>query len=137
VITVLLDRTHGLDALLRYKENGASIKYVGKDSQKGLDLWILELADKDSRATRYFISAKTGRVLWLEYEERAEGDSAPVKYKRTFHDYRIVQGTLVPYRSVLYAGDRQVEELRLMTMTYGVKLEDSVFQNPDAASLQP
>jgi hypothetical protein len=137
VVTVLTDRTHGLDALLRYKENGASIKYVGKDNQKGLDLWILELADKESRTTRFYISAKTGRVLWLEYEERADGDSAPVKYKRTFHDYRIVQGTLVPYRSVLYAGDRQVEELRLMTMTYGVKLEDSIFQNPEAASLQP
>ncbi|HYH86316.1 MAG TPA: hypothetical protein VEX60_12755 [Pyrinomonadaceae bacterium] len=137
VTTVMLDRTHGLDALLRYKENGASVKYVGKDNQKGLDLWILDLTDKESRATRYFISAKTGRVLWLEYEERAEGESASVKYRRSFHDYRNVQGTLVPYRSVLYAGDRQVEESRLMTMTYGVKLEDSVFQNPEAASLQP
>jgi hypothetical protein len=48
-----------------------------------------------------------------------------------------VQGTLVPYRSVLYAGDKQVEEMRLMTMTYGVKLEDSVFQNTEAASLEP
>lgn len=137
VTTVLLDRTHGIDALLHYKENGAGIKYFGKDNQKGLDLWILDLTDKESRATRYFISAKTGRVLWLEYEERAEGEAAPVKYKRTFHDYRVVQGTLVPYRSVLYAGDRQVEETRLLTMTYGVKLEDSVFQNPEAASFQP
>jgi len=137
VTTILIDRAHGIDALLRYKEGGANIKYVGKDSQKGLDLWILDLTDKENRATRYFISAKTGRVLWLEYEETAEGDSAPVKYKRTFHDYRVVQSTLVPYRSVLYAGDKQVEETRLLTMTYGVKLEDSVFQNPEAASFQP
>jgi hypothetical protein len=137
VATILLDRAHGIDALLRYKESGSSIKYVGKDSQKGLELWILELTDKDSRATRYSISAKTGRILWLDYEEPAEAGSAPVKYRRTYHDYRVVQGTLVPYRSVLYAGDRQLEESRLLTMTYGVKLEDSVFQNPDAASLQP
>ncbi|MBC7931221.1 MAG: hypothetical protein H7Z38_11730 [Rubrivivax sp.] len=137
VTTVLLDRTHGIDALLHYKESGAGIKYVGKDTQKGLDLWILDLTDKESRATRYFISAKTGRILWLEYEERAEGEAAPVKYKRSFHDYRVVQGTLVPYRSVLYAGDRQLEETRLLTMTYGVKLEDSVFQKPEAASFQP
>lgn len=137
VSTVLLDRTHGIDALLRYKESGVAIKYVGKETQKGLDLWILELTDKESHATRYYISAKTGRILWLEYQERAEADTAPVKYKRSFHDYRLVQGTLVPYRSVLYAGDKQVEELHLLTMTYGVKLEDSVFQNPEAASSQP
>lgn len=137
VSTILLDRTHGLDALLRYKENGASIKFLGKDTQKGIDLWILELTDKESRTTRYYISAKTGRILWLEYEEAVEGNAAPTKFRRTFHDYRVVQGTLVPYRSVLYAGDREIEELRLLTMTYGVKLEDSVFQNPEAATNNP
>ena len=134
VANVLLERAHGLDALLGYKENGATIKYAGKDTQKGLDLHILDLTDKQNKTTRYFISAKTWRVLWLEYEERAEGESAPVKYKRSFHDYRAVQGTLVPYRSVLFAGDRQVEESQLMTVTYGVKMEDSVFQSTESAS---
>jgi hypothetical protein len=130
VTTLLTERVHGIDALLRYKESGAAVKYTGKESQKGLDLWVLELTDKESRATRYFISSKTGRILWLEYEE------GPVKYKRTFHDYRVVQGTLVPYRTVLYAGDRQVEESQVLTVTYGVKMEDAVF-SPEAASIEP
>jgi hypothetical protein len=129
VTSLMTDRVHGLDALLRYKEIGAAVKYNGKESQKGLDLWVLELTDKEKRLTRYYISAKTGRVLWLEYEE--EG----TKYRRTFHDYRVVQGTLVPYRSVLYAGDRQVEESQVLTVTYGVKTEDSVFA-AEAASAQ-
>jgi hypothetical protein len=135
VTTILSDRIHGLDALLNYKESGATVKFAGKDSQKGLDLLMLDLTDKNNNSTRYYISAKTWRVLWLEYEEK-DGDT-PVKFKRTFHDYRIVQGTLVPYRSVLFAGDRQVEESQVMTVTYGVKTEDSVFDNPQAASLQP
>jgi hypothetical protein len=130
VTSLMTDRLHGIDALLRYKESGATLKYNGKETQKGLDLWQLELTDKEKRSTRYFISAKTGRILWLEYEE----DS--VKYRRTFHDYRIVQGTLVPYRSVLYAGDRQVEESQVLTVTYGIKTEDSVFA-AESASAQP
>jgi hypothetical protein len=130
VTTMMTDRVHGIDALLRYKESGATVKYNGKETQKGLDLWSLELTDKEKRATRYYISAKTGRILWLEYEE------AETKYRRTFHDYRVVQGTLVPYRSVLYAGDRQVEEMQLLTVTYGVKTEDSVFI-AESASAQP
>lgn len=130
VTSLMTDRVHGIDALLRYKESGATVKYVGKESQKGLELWVLELSDKEKRSTRYYISAKTGRILWLEYEEES------VKYRRTFHDYRVVQGTLVPYRSVLYAGDRQVEESQVLTVTYGVKTEDSVFAAESASAQQ-
>src|SRR5688500_9038487 len=127
---LMTERAHGIDALLRYKESGTSVKYNGKESQKGLELWVLEMTDKEKRATRYYISMRTGRILWLEYEE------AGVKYKRTFHNYRIVQGTLVPYRSVLYEGDRQVEELNVLTVTYGVRMEDSLFA-AQAASAAP
>jgi hypothetical protein len=130
VTSLMTDRVHGLDALLRYKESGATLKYGGKETQKGLDLWVLDLSDKEQRSTRFYISAKTGRVLWLEYEE------AGTKYRRTFHDYRVVQGTLVPYRSVLYAGDRQVEESQVLTVTFGVKTDDAVF-TPESASTQP
>ncbi len=130
VTSMMTDRHHGIEALLRYKESGAALKYGGKESQKGLDLWVLDLTDKEQRTTRYYVSAKTARVLWLEYEE------AGTKYRRTFHDYRVVQGTLVPYRSVLYAGDRQVEESQVLTVTFGVKTEDSVFAAESASAQQ-
>jgi hypothetical protein len=70
---IMTDRVHGIDSLLRYKESGATVKFVGNESQKGLDLWVLELTDKAGNATRYYISSKSGRILWLEYErdERA------------------------------------------------------------------
>ena len=130
VTSLMTDRVHGIEALLRYKESGATIKYSGKETQKGLDLWVLDLTDKEKRSTRYYISAKSARVLWLEYEEAA------TKYRRTFHDYRVVQQTLVPYRSVLYAGDRQVEESQVLTVTYGIKTDDALF-TPESASAQP
>lgn len=136
ITTIMSDRVHGLDTLLRYKESGATVKFVGNESQKGLELWVLELSDKGGNATRYYISSKSGRVLWLEYDQPTTPGSPPVKYKRTFHDYRVVQGTLVPYRTVLYEGDRKIEESQVMTVTYGVKTEDSVFGS-EAAAAQP
>ncbi|HEY0083322.1 MAG TPA: hypothetical protein VGB61_11060 [Pyrinomonadaceae bacterium] len=130
---------HGIDALLRYKENGATVAFVGREKLKGLDLWVIDLTNKDKSRTRYYISAnpdirKTARVLWLEYEETPAEGGAPVKYRRTFHDYRYSQNTLVPYRSVLYRDDKQVLEARVQTVTYGIRMDDSVFQNPEAAA---
>ena len=60
---------HSIDALLRYKENASTVAYVDKVKQKGLELFVVDLTDKEKRVTRYYISAKTLRILWLEYEE--------------------------------------------------------------------
>lgn len=130
---------HGIDALLRYKENGSTLTFIGKEKMKGLDLWVLDLTDKDKKTTRYYISAnpdirKTARVLWLEYEETLPEATAPSKFRRTFHDYRYSQNTLVPFRSVLYKDDKQVQEARVLTVTYGIKMDDSFFANPEAAA---
>ena len=134
VSVFLADTRHGVDTLLRYKENGATLAYVGREKQKNIDMWLLDLTDKEQRRTRFYISATSGRVLWLEYEAAPPTGGAPVKYKRTFHDYRTIQGTRMPYRTVLYADGKQVEESQILTVVYGVKMEDTVFQNPEAAS---
>ena len=122
---------HSIDSLLRYKECGATITLVGKDQQKGLELYLIDLVDKEKRKTRYFISARSLRVLWLEYEEGIPGGPA-VKYTRKFLDYRIVQQTLVPYRVVLTADGHDSQETRVLTITYGVKVSDSIFKTPEA-----
>lgn len=121
---------HSIDSLLRYKECGSTVTLVGKEQQKGLDLFLIDLTDKEKRKTRFYISARSLRVLWLEYEEGNPG-GAPVKYTRKFLDYRAVQQTLVPYRTVLLEDGRQSQESRVLTITYGVKVSDSIFQRPE------
>jgi hypothetical protein len=121
---------HSIESLLRYKENGFTVTLVGKEQQKGLDLYVVDLVDKEKRKTRYYISSRSLRVLWLEYEESA-GASA-VKYTKKFMDYRLVQQTLVPYRVLLLEDGRPNQETRILTVTYGVKVDDSVFKSPEA-----
>ena len=127
-------QAHSIDALLRYKENDSKLASAGKDKHQGIDVYVIDLTDKTSRKTRYFVSAKTFRVLWLEYEETPPGTGSPVKYSKRFYDYRVAQGTLVPYRTVLSEDGKPTMETRISTVTYGVKMEDSLFQNPEAAS---
>lgn len=117
---------HSIDSLLRYKECGSTLTLVGKDQQKGLDLYVVDLDDKEKRRTRYYISARSLRVLWLEYEEGS------VKYVKKFLDYRPVQQTLAPYRTVLFEDGRQSQEVRILTITYGIKVSDAIFKSPEA-----
>ena len=132
----LSQQIHSIDALLRYKENDSKVTSAGKDKQQGIDLYVLDLIDKANHKTRYFVSAKSYRVLWLEYEETPTDQTTPVKYMKRFYDYRYAQGTLVPYRTVTLIDGKQVLETRIMTVTYGVKMEDTLFQNPESASGQ-
>ncbi len=127
----LSQHRHSIETLLRYKENGATLNFVGRDKQKGLDLFVLDLTDKENRTTRYYISARTLHVLWLEYEEPGAG-GAPLKYLKKFFDYRYAQSTLVPYRTVLMEDGKQTQETRILTVTFGVKVDDSLFQSPQA-----
>jgi hypothetical protein len=123
---------HGLDALLRYKENGSTITLVGKDKQLNVDLYVIDVEDKEKRRTRYYISQKYFRVLWLEYEEPGADGGKPLKYMRKFYDYHYIQGTLVPKRTVLFEEGKQKQETRLLSVTYGIKMDDTLFQNPEA-----
>lgn len=130
----IAQQAHSIDALLRYKENESKLSSAGKDKQQGVEVYVIDLTDKANRKTRYFVSVKTFRVLWLDYEETPPGSTSPVKYTRRFYDYRLAQGTWVPYRTVLLEDGKQTAETRILTITYGVKMEDSLFQNPDAST---
>ncbi len=113
---------HGLEALLRYKENEATLKLSGREKIMGVDFYLLDVTDKQNRSTRFYVSSKSFRVMMLEYEVTG------IKYKRKYYDYRYAQGTLVPYRTVLWANDKQIEEIEVGTITFGQKIEETMFQ---------
>ena len=99
----------------------STIVLAGKEKVLGVEYHMLDVTDKQSRKTRFYISAKTFRVMMLDYEQDG------VKYRRKFYDYNYAQGTLVPYRSALYAGDRLIEETEIGTVTFGQKIDDKIF----------
>lgn len=129
--TFLSQHRHSVDTLLRYKENGSTLNLVGREKHKGLDLYVLNLVDKDKTTTRYYISARTLYIRWLEYEEQG-GSAGPVKYVRRFLDHRYAQGTLVPYKTILLEDGKQLQETKILTVTFGIKLDDSLFKSPEA-----
>jgi hypothetical protein len=133
----IAQQAHSIDALLRYKENESKVTSAGKDKQQGIDFYVIDLVDKANRKTRYFISQKSFRVLSLEYEETPPGSTTAIKYTKRFYDYRLAQGVQQPFRAVLYEDGKPTVETHVLTVQYGVKMEDSMFQGPEAASGNP
>ncbi len=88
----------------------------------GVDFYMIDVTDKLSRKTRFYVSTKSFRVMMLEYED------AGVKYRRKYYNYNYAQGTLVPYRSVLWAGDKVIEETEINTITFGQKVDEDLFK---------
>lgn len=111
----------GIEALLRYKENESKIELGGREKLMGVDYHVVDVTDKQERKTRYFVSARTFRVMMLSYEEDG------IKYRRKFYDYKYAQGTLVPFRSILWANDKVVEETDVGTITFGQKVDEALF----------
>jgi hypothetical protein len=112
----------GLEALLRYKENESKVELAGREKVLGVDLYQLDVTDKEGRKTRFYISAKSYRVMQLEYEDSG------VKYRRKFYNYNYAQGTLVPFRSILWANDKIIEETEISTITFGQKVDNELFK---------
>ncbi len=112
---------HGIEAYLRYQENGSKLELASREKFMGVDYYLIDVTDKQDRKTRFYVSAKSFRVMMLEYEDGA------VKYRRKFYDYNYAQGTLVPFRTVLWANDKIVEESEIGTVTFGQKVDEGLF----------
>jgi hypothetical protein len=114
---------HGLEALLRYKENGSTLELAAHEKILGVDYHIVDVTDKAGRKTRFYISSKTYRVMMIDYEEDG------IKYRRKFYNYNYAQGTLVPFRSTLTANDKQIEETEVLTVTFGQRVDEELFKS--------
>jgi hypothetical protein len=113
---------HSIDAFLRFKAPDYTAELADNQKIYGVEFYVVDLTDKQGRKTRYFVSAKTFRIMMLTYDE------AGVRYRRKFYDYNYAQGTLVPFRSVLWANEKQIEETEIGTITYGQKVDEELFK---------
>lgn len=123
---------HSYEALLRYKENDGKLEYVGSTKLGTLELDIIDLILPSGARTRYEISRKSGRILYLNYEEKKEGQAEPVKYRLYFKDFHIIQNTLVPYEIVVYQDGKVIEERKVVEAAFNVQLEEKAFKAENA-----
>ncbi|MBL8149026.1 MAG: hypothetical protein JNN15_03760 [Blastocatellia bacterium] len=118
---------HNHDALLRYKEQEATVEKVGLETIVGIETIVLDLTHRNGSKTRYYISLKTYHILHLEYEIQLTAEATPTKFKESFFDFRPVQNTLVPTKTILYENGKPIQEIKLTQIKYHTKLNEDEF----------
>ena len=118
---------HDYTTLLRYKEDGSKLDLIGPETVVGIDTQVLDLTLPDGEKTRFWISAKTYRILHLEYQIKLPNGSTPRIRVSYYPPYKVVQNTLVPARRVMEQDGKFVQEINLSQIAYSAKLDPDIF----------
>ncbi len=133
---------HSYEALLRYKENNSKLEYAGTNKLGTFEVDIIDLISAGGVKTRYEVSRKSGRILYANYEETLTPESAPVKYRLNFKDFRVIQNTLVPYETMVFQDGKLVEERKVVESVFNIQLDEKAFKaenanKPAEAAIKP
>jgi len=126
---------HSYESLLRYKENNAKLEYVSNTKLGNLEMDIIDLVSAEGVRTRYEVSRKSGRILYLNYEDNQEEQAEPTKYRLYFKDFHVIQNTLVPYVTMVYQNGKLIEERKIVEAIFNVQLEEKSFLAENANKL--
>ena len=123
--------SHEYMTLLRYKEDGSKLEYVGPETVIGVPTFVIDLTTTNGDKTRYWISSKFYRVVRCEYELKIGDAPQPVKYRVLYYytPYKVVQNTLVPVRRVMEQDGKQVQEIVINQASYSAKFDPEIFQH--------
>lgn len=125
--------THEYMALLRYREDGSKLELVGPETVVGVLSNVIDLTTAEGEKTRYWLSAKTYRVLHCEYELKLVEGQPPTKYRIDYYytpySNAVVQNTLLPVRREMKQDGKFVQEIKLTNVTYSAKLDPEIFQH--------
>lgn len=120
---------HHYEALLRYKENESKLEYTGSNKIGTLDLDQIRLTSKDGVVTLYEISRRTGRIIYVNYEEKQEKGDSTVKYRLYFKDFRFIQSTMIPYEIQVFQNGKLIEERKIVEAAFNVQMEEKIFKS--------
>jgi hypothetical protein len=123
---------HSYEAILRYRENNSKLEYVGNKNLGVLMVDIIDLITADGVRTRYEISRKTYRILYLDYEDKSDPNAEAVKYRINFRDFRVVQNMYIPYETLVFRDGKLVEERRIIEAAFNVQLDEKAFKQENA-----
>ena len=118
------------DLLLRYKEKGYKIEYIGETQVEGKKSYQVKITDLEGEETIYYFEAETFLPLKMEYMAPDEMGKI-VKNEIISLDFRKIENMVVAFKVIGYTDGRKTLELNIQEIKINQGLADSLFQMPE------
>jgi zinc protease len=118
------ERFYGLDILRRYDAAGNTARPLPDAQVAGKPAHVVEVADAQGHATRFFLDAETNRVVKVFFE------TGGATTETTYSDYRAVDGVQVAHRSEHAQNGTTVVSFELTEVQVNPAVDDAVFKKP-------
>jgi hypothetical protein len=97
----------------------------GTSSANGIPVKLLLLRDSEGPPMKLYVDSVSGRILKDSGVFTING--AGTELSSEFHDFKKVDGRLLPFRIINYAGGQRIGELRIREYTINPLLSDALF----------
>ena len=115
--------------LFDYKNKGATVELVGKESDEGRAVYHLKITRKGGAVQHYFLDADTGIERKITSTLNGpNGQTATATIE--FGDFRNVDGVMVPYTIKNLVDGRPVSQVTVSTIEFNVPIENDLFRMP-------
>ncbi len=122
---------HGLQLLLKLPAKTTLLELRENNNPALTNCQALAVRTADGIATLIYADKKTHLISCTEFIGLDEEQGVPVTRSFHYEDYRPFSGTMLPYKTVNYSGDKKVSEVRLSSIIRE-PLPDIIFQVPKA-----
>lgn len=116
--------------LLKYIDKGCKLEYLGISNIEGKDCYGIKFTDIEGLETSVFFDNETYLPIKTEYSAPNEFGKV-VKYEYFSYDFRTVEGTKVPFRSVVYGDGKKIIESMIKEIKFNPGLDDKIFSMPE------
>lgn len=130
------DLDHGYLLLEKLLDKDRKMSIVPSTrSVDGQECIALSVIADDGKATVFYIAPKTHLVTRSEYQgiDMEQGTECLKAYE--YSNYRLLDGTMQPFKTVEYSGDKRVGVLTVKEYTTKIELADNFFAMPGAQSI--
>jgi outer membrane lipoprotein-sorting protein len=115
---------YGFDLLRRLDQPGYTARALPDEPVNGKPAHVVELADAQGHATRFWVDAGTSQVAKVAYESNGQ------KVEILYSDYRDVNGVKVPFKNEVVQDGTPILKVELSEVQVDAPVDAGLFKKP-------
>lgn len=121
---------HGLNLLADLGDPHRRFELAGRKPAQGKSCEVLMVYADDGKPSTFYADPVTHLVIRSEFMGVDHEQGVPALQSVEYFDYRPIAGTVTPYKSVEYTGQKKTSETVIDTVEIGLTVDDKLFEMP-------